>query len=391
MNASASYIGKEIAGQFRVVQRIGSGGMGAVYKAEQPEMNRFVAVKILHPKYVSRPDLVSRFRREARAMSHLSHPNTARVFMYGQLEDGACYIVMEHLEGKNLAQVTRAEGMLSPTRAVNIMVQVCGAPEEAHRQGMVHRDLKPENIFLTSQGGLADYPKVLDFGLAKVTQREMRPGSLILTQEGMVFGTPEFMSPEQARGQQLDARSDIYSLGCILYEMLTGKLPFDASQPMDYLALQIRGTPILLGKRIPGLTFPPGLEEVVMKTIAKEPGDRFPSAADFAMALKGCLSGEVREDAIRSVPPSDDSQRFYLEGQRAADRETSLRGEGVRDEGGVPASGGARSMPAPGMLQSLRVPARGSVGQSPVLWAALGAGAMLLVGGMIALAVFLLR
>ena len=226
--------------------------MGSVYKAEQPEMNRFVAIKILHPKYVSRPDLVSRFRREARAMSHLSHPNTARVYMYGQLEDGACYIVMEYLEGKNLAQVTRAEGMLQPARAINIMMQVCGALEEAHRQGIIHRDLKPENIFLTSQGGIADFPKVLDFGLAKVTQREMRPGSMILTQEGMVFGTPEFMSPEQARGEQLDARSDIYSLGCILYEMLTGKLPFDAAQPMDYLALQIRGTPIPLGERIPG-------------------------------------------------------------------------------------------------------------------------------------------
>ena len=160
MNAPTSYIGKEIAGQFRIIQRIGSGGMGAVYKAEQPEMNRYVAIKILHPKYVSRPDLVSRFRREARAMSHLSHPNTARVYLYGQLEDGACYIAMEYLEGKNLAQITRAEGMLKPARAVNIMVQVCGALEEAHRQGIVHRDLKPENIFLTSQGGIADFPKI---------------------------------------------------------------------------------------------------------------------------------------------------------------------------------------------------------------------------------------
>jgi serine/threonine protein kinase len=386
VSASASYIGKEIAGQFRVVQRIGSGGMGAVYKAEQPEMNRFVAVKILHPKYVSRPDLVSRFRREARAMSHLSHPNTARVFMYGQLEDGACYIVMEHLEGKNLAQVTRAEGMLQPSRAVNIMVQVCGALEEAHRQGMVHRDLKPENIFLTTQGGIADFPKVLDFGLAKVTQREMRPGSLILTQEGMVFGTPEFMSPEQARGQPLDARSDIYSLGCILYEMLTGKLPFDATQPMDYLALQIRGTPIPLGKRIAKLSFPPGLEDVVMKTIAKEPDARFPSAADFAMALNTCLPGEVREDALRSVPPSDDSQRFILEGQRAAEKERGRTPDGEPSTGSRALPPGVR--PAP---QSWRAPESRSVGQSPVLWAALGAGAMLVVGGMIIAAVLLLR
>jgi serine/threonine protein kinase len=377
VNAPPTYIGKEIAGQFRIVQRIGSGGMGAVYKAEQPEMNRFVAVKVLHPKYVARPDLIARFRREARAMSHLSHPNTARVFMYGQLEDGACYIVMEYLEGKNIAQVTRTEGLLSPGRAVNIMVQVCGALEEAHRQGMVHRDLKPENIFLTTQGGIADYPKVLDFGLAKVTQREMRPGSLILTQEGMVFGTPEFMSPEQARGQQLDARSDIYSLGAILYEMLTGKLPFDASAPMDYLALQIRGTPIPLGQRIQGLRFPPGLEQVVMRALAKDPNDRYPSTADFAMALKGCLADNVRDDAMRSVPTSEESQRFYLEGQRAAEQgRNSPNGQASMHSGATNLS--PTSQPT-------------GVGPNPFVWAAIGALAMLVVGGLLIAGLMLLR
>jgi serine/threonine-protein kinase len=270
------------------------------------------------------------------------------------------------------------------------MVQVCGALEEAHRQGIIHRDLKPENIFLTTQGGITDFPKVLDFGLAKVTQREMRPGSLILTQEGMVFGTPEFMSPEQARGQQLDARSDIYSLGCILYEMLTGKLPFDAAQPMDYLALQIRGTPIPLGERVPGLKFPPGLEAVVMKTIEKDPSRRYPTASDFAMALKGVLQDEVRDDAMRSVPPSDDSQRFYLEGREAAEQ-----GRGHKSIP-VPAAGTGSVRPA--AAASVRPASAGasegtakSVGQSPVLWAALGAGAMLLLGGLVALVLLLLR
>src|SRR5690606_12065812 len=194
------YVGRDIAGQFRVIEKIGSGGMGAVYKAEQPEMRRFVAIKILHARYLARQDLVTRFKREARAMSHLSHPNTARVFLYGQLDDGACYFVMEYLEGKNLAQTVRRDGPMEPTRAINVMIQTCGALEEAHRGGIVHRDLKPENIFLTSQGGIEAFPKVLDFGLAKVSERQMRPGSLILTQDGMVFGTPEFMSPEQARG-----------------------------------------------------------------------------------------------------------------------------------------------------------------------------------------------
>ena len=145
MNSPASYIGTDIAGQFRILQRIGSGGMGAVYKAEQPEMNRFVAIKILHPKYVSRPDLVSRFRREARAMSHLSHPNTARVFMYGQLEDGACYIVMEHLEGKNLGQIVRQEGPMEPLRAIGILLLIALYAfiwrEAGHLDNPAHRAL----------------------------------------------------------------------------------------------------------------------------------------------------------------------------------------------------------------------------------------------------------
>ncbi len=292
MPAADPNIGRDLlGGQFQILQKIGSGGMGSVYKAAQPAMNRMVAVKILHPKLANRKDLVSRFRREARAMSHLTHPNTVKVLLYGELEDGSLYIVMEYLEGKNLNQVVRKEGPLPVERAIPILIQVCGALQEAHMQGIVHRDLKPENIFLSTNGGLKDYPKVLDFGLAKVTERELRPGSVMLTQEGMVFGTPEFMSPEQAQGKVLDARSDIYSLATILYEVLTGKLPFEARTPMEYIQHHVTRSPIPLDERVPGKQFPPGLALVLGKALEKRPEDRFESAAEFADALKPFAGG----------------------------------------------------------------------------------------------------
>ncbi len=284
--AKDRYIGREILnGQFKILKKIGTGGMGSVYKASQPEMNRMVAVKILHAKLKNRKDLVSRFRREARAMSHLTHPNTVKVFMYGELESGELYIVMEYLEGRNMNQIVRRQGPLTVERAVPILTQVCGALQEAHELGMVHRDLKPENIFLTTTGGMKDFAKVLDFGLAKVTERELRPGSIMLTQEGMVFGTPEFMSPEQAQGLTLDRRSDIYSLAIILYEALTGKLPFDARSSMEYIQLHVTKPPIPLDQRVPDKTFPPGLGDVIAKALAKQPDDRWSTAAEFAAAL----------------------------------------------------------------------------------------------------------
>ncbi|HET8935490.1 MAG TPA: serine/threonine-protein kinase [Polyangiales bacterium] len=294
-------IGKQVDnGEFVVVDRIGSGGMGSVYKAEQPSMNRMVAIKVLHPRFVTRDDLVARFRREARAMSQLSHPNTARVYKYGALDDGSVYFVMDYLEGRNLAAEVRENGPMAPERAVRLMVQVCGALEEAHRAGIVHRDLKPENIFLTLQGGTTDFPKVLDFGLAKMSEKQMGNGSMMFTQQGMVFGTPEFMSPEQAQGDTLDNRSDIYSLALILYELITGKLPFDAKTPLDIMKAHVRDAPIPLSQRIVGKPFWPDLETVMAKALAKQPSDRYETAAQFGEALLGCLPKSA--EAPATVP-----------------------------------------------------------------------------------------
>jgi eukaryotic-like serine/threonine-protein kinase len=297
-----------LEGQYHITKKIGTGGMGAVYHAVQVAMNRPVAIKILHPKLANRKDLASRFRREARAMSQLTHPNTVKVFTYGELEEedskGSLYIVMEYLEGRNLNRAVKREGIFNVDRATAVLIQVCGALQEAHDMGIVHRDLKPENIFLCRQGVFADYPKVLDFGLAKVTERQMRPGSIQLTQEGMVFGTPEFMSPEQAQGKTLDARSDIYSLAVILYEAITGKLPFEAKTPMEYIQKHVIAPPISLAERAPERQFPAGLWEILAKAMAKSPDDRYQTAIEFAMALRpyaGTYAASL--DAIFQMSP----------------------------------------------------------------------------------------
>jgi len=277
-------------GEYKILERIGVGGMGSVYKAEQPNMNRLVAIKVLHARFAGRDDLVARFRREARAMSQLSHPNTARVYKFGQLADGSAYFVMDYMEGKNLAHTVREQGPMDSDRAIQIMLQVCGALEEAHRAGIIHRDLKPENIFLTQQAGNSDFPKVLDFGLAKVSEKQMGRGSMMLTQQGMVFGTPEFMSPEQTQGDTLDRRSDIYSLGLILYELLTGKLPFDATKPIDIMRAHVQEAPLPLNGRVPGRTFTPQLGAAVAKALEKKRDNRYATTLEFAEALKRCLS-----------------------------------------------------------------------------------------------------
>ena len=308
MRPQDPFIGRDILnGSLQILQRIGSGGMGTVYKAFEPERNRMVGVKILHPKLANRKDLVSRFGREARALSQLSHPNTVKVFSYGELEDGALYIIMELLEGKNLNQTVRAEGPFHMERALPILIQACGALEEAHRAGIIHRDLKPENLFLVQNASVRDFPKLLDFGLAKVGENQLRPGSVILTQEGMVFGTPEFMSPEQAQGKKLTPASDIYSLAVILYEVLTGKLPFDAKSAMDFIQLHVMGKPIPLNQRVPGKAFPPLLEQIMDRALAKRPEERFATAEDFGRAMQSLLEGATALPPGPHRPPSPEA------------------------------------------------------------------------------------
>jgi serine/threonine-protein kinase len=303
------FLGRELlGGQFKIVGKLGAGGIGAVYSALQPEMNRTVAVKILHPRFSKRGDLASRLRREARAMSQLTHPSIAKVFLHGELEDGSLYVVMERLYGRDLREALNADGPFPVERALLIVIAICGALGEAHAAGIVHRDLKPENIFLCQSGGLRDFPKVLDFGLAKVTEKQMRPGSIKLTGRDEVFGTPRFMSPEQAQARPLTPASDVYALALILYEMLTGKSPFDARDSLEYALLHVKAQPIPLGQRVPGKTFPVELERAVMKALAKSPEERHASTADLAMDLTRVLEAEAAPPPAPAVAPA--ARRF---------------------------------------------------------------------------------
>ena len=354
-------IGTEVdGGEYRITERIGAGGMGSVYKAEQPSMNRSVAVKVLHARFAKREDLVSRFRREARAMSQLSHPNTARVYKFGQLADGSPYFVMDYMEGKNLAHVVRAEGPMVADRAINIMIQVCGALDEAHRAGIIHRDLKPENIFLTNQAGTTDFPKVLDFGLAKVSDKQMGRGSMMLTQQGMVFGTPEFMSPEQTQGDTLDRRSDIYSLGLILYELLTGKLPYDAVKAIDIMRAHLQDPPIPLNQRTPERRFSTELESVIARSLAKKREDRFETAVDFALALKRCLHNPLASTAANRALPSDPA----------------------------PSSSGSAAAASAATSVSAATPSRGTEGDPPIV--PISRGPVIAIGVVVALVLLVL-
>ena len=272
-------------GEYTILERIGTGGMGAVYKVRQSAMNRLVALKVLHPKYVTRKEVLTRFRREARILSQLTHPHTLRVFDTGLLDDGRPYIVMELLEGRSLHRVIRTEAPLDPVRIAWIVAQAAYAIEEAHQAGVLHRDIKPENIFMQRLPGDLEVPKVLDFGLAKLDECILPPGSGAITKQGAVFGTPEFMSPEQARGEVVGPASDVYALGVVLYEGLCARLPFDASSPLEWVALHSRGKPIPIEERAPGRAFPVAILRIVERSLAKNAADRFPSARAFGDAL----------------------------------------------------------------------------------------------------------
>ncbi len=273
-------IGQTVGGRFLVLKKIGSGGMGSVYRARQEGMDRDVAIKVLLGDLTQNETVLRRFTLEALAVSRLRHPNTIQIFDYGQTPDGNPYIAMEFLEGQTLHDLMRKERGLPVRRALRIMAQVAESLAEAHNKEIVHRDLKPENIFLVTVGDNPDFVKVLDFGVAKLRDHNSNQGTL--TQAGSIFGTPRYMSPEQCSAQAVDARSDLYSLGIILYEMIAGKAPFDGDQALSLLLAHVNDPPPPLAGACEGQVVPAEVEELVQTLLEKLPGDRLQTAGAFA-------------------------------------------------------------------------------------------------------------
>ncbi|MBL9012974.1 MAG: serine/threonine protein kinase, partial [Myxococcales bacterium] len=286
--AEQDLVGKTVDGRYHVIELIGEGGMGKVYLAEHVEIGKRVALKVLHPSYSRMPDLVERFRREARAASKIGHPNIVDVTDSGTTSDGSVYFVMEYLEGIELGSVIEREKPIDVARALKISSQVCRALAAAHAQGIVHRDLKPENIFLITRDGAADVVKVLDFGIAKTTEAEAARERR-LTSPGMAMGTPEYMAPEQAAGRPADARCDVYALGAIMYEMLSGEPPYSGDNFMEILtkkATQDPPAPITIREDLP-----PQVSDLVMQAMARNPDRRPQTMETLEYELNKCLSG----------------------------------------------------------------------------------------------------
>ena len=291
-------LGTTIGGRFKVIDRVGVGGMGTVYRAVQSPLGREIALKILKEEVTWDPETVTRFHREAKAMSLLVHPNTVRVFDFGQTDDGMLFLAMELLEGELLTSKLDREGLIEVSEAIRITYQMLASLAEAHSKGIVHRDLKPDNIYLARvQGHPVPVVKVLDFGIAKLVQGEQL--DQLETQAGTVFGTPRYMSPEQAQGKTLDARSDLYAVGVLLYQLLTGQPPFVDDDAVIVMAKHIRERPVPPLRVVPEQPIPPSLNRLVMKAIEKDPQRRFQSAEQMMMALDVCLD-EVGTAELRT-------------------------------------------------------------------------------------------
>jgi serine/threonine protein kinase len=303
-------VGTKIFGDYLIRKKLGEGGMGAVFLAEHKSIDQRLAIKVLHGDAAQNPELVERFNREARAIARLTNQNIIRVFVFGRTPEGLLYLAMEFVEGKPLRDLIEKENHLSELRAISVMRQTLHALNEAHELGIVHRDLKPDNIMITRFRGVEEFVKVLDFGIAKV--KEPNGQQAKLTQAGVVYGTPEYLSPEQAQAKELDGRSDLYSMGIILYEMITGTVPFQSKTAVTILAAHVYDPPDPPSKKV-RFAISPRMERIIMKALEKDPNKRYQTAMAFLEDLE-TLEAELSGGAATKTTVLDASQVAALIG-----------------------------------------------------------------------------
>jgi eukaryotic-like serine/threonine-protein kinase len=296
--AASDLVGQVIAERYHITKKLGEGGMGQVYLAEHVKMGRLCAIKIMMPGTMSDPDAISRFNREAANASRISHPNVCAIYDFGETPDGLIYLAMEFIEGRSLTDLLAEAGTLPLARAATMIQQTAEALQVAHDLGIVHRDLKPDNIMVVTTRG-KDTVKVVDFGIAKAIGGDDSKAQKV-TKTGFVVGTPEYMSPEQLAGDAVDGRSDLYSLGLVFYRMLTGTSPFPADSQQETMIKRLTDDPLPLSVARPDVQFPPEVQRVLDRALARSPNDRYRAASDFAREVKGLTThatGQVDVEA----------------------------------------------------------------------------------------------
>ena len=301
-------IGTLVAGRYRILKPLGEGGMGQVYLAEHEAIEKKVAVKVLRREYSEKPDIVARFQQEAVSASRIKHPNVLDVFDFGQLDNGCFFLAMEFLEGNDLADELTRHRLIDPQRGVRFALQICRALAAAHSRGVVHRDMKPENVFLQHIGDGEEIVKIVDFGIAQLRTTEeaaaSEPKRRRLTRTGMIFGTPEYMAPEQAAGKKADLRVDIYATGIILYEMFTGAVPFTGDTFMAVLAAHLNDPTPPMTTVCPDLQVSVEMQQVIVRALLKNPDERFQTMGELAAAILATPEGATvgRHGSIPDAP-----------------------------------------------------------------------------------------
>ena len=334
--AAEDLVGSVIADRYKITKLLGEGGMGRVYLAEHVRLPQKAAIKVLHPGMVKDNDAVARFNREAANAAKIEHDRVARVFDFGETREGLVYLAMEFVPGRTIRALLTDEGTLTPTRAASLTYQIAEGLDAAHRIGIVHRDLKPDNIIVMTDDQGTDRSKVVDFGIAKA----VGGNDTQLTRTGMVVGTPEFMSPEQVLGESLDARSDVYALALVSYQMLTGMLPFSSSTPERSLTARLIEDPRPLSVAVPEGNWPAEVQAAFDRALAREPDQRTATALEFAEALVAATESWTGTSVLRPRTPMSTSA-------------ITAAANAVRPTSATPSFGAAASSSGPAVRQGV--------------------------------------